>query len=176
MIKIQSKSNNILFYLVTYRFFSFVKKSLERICTSLQKQGTISSFDESTLKGAISKEKMQREIEWQRLHPGMDALLSHRKTNYAEREEEDDNNNNNDDDNSGAFTVNSDEEMEIVSVPKKRGTTSTSSATSKRTTTTSTRGRGRGRGRGASTPALSMTTDSVPSTPSSAAPRWPPRR
>lgn len=171
MIKILSKSNNILFYLVSYRFFSFVKKSLERICTSLQKQGIISSFDESTLKGAISKEKMQREIEWQRLHPGMDALLSHRKTNYVERKEEED-----DDENSGAFTVDSDEEMEIVSAPKKRGNISNSSATAKRTTATSTRGRGRGRGRGASTPALSMTTDSVPSTPSSAAPRWPPRR
>lgn len=174
MIKIQSKSKNILFYLVTYHFFSFVKKSLERICTSLQKQGTISSFDESTLKGAISKEKMQREIEWQRLHPGMDALLSHRKTNYIERKEEEEEEN--EDVNSGAFTVDSDDEMEIVSAPKKRGTTSTSSSTAKRTTTTSTRGRGRGRGRGASTPALSMTTDSVPSTPSAAAPRWPPRR
>jgi hypothetical protein len=159
-------------------FFSFVKKSLERICTSLQKQGTISSFDESTLKGAISKEKMQREIEWQRLHPGMDALLSHRKTNYAEKEDDDESGEENE--NSGAFVIDSDDEMEMAaSMPKKRGTSSYStSATAKRATTTSTRGRGRARGRGASAPALSMSTDAPPSLPStpSAASRWPPRR
>ena len=155
--------------------FSFVKKSLERICTSLQKQGTISSFDESTLKGAISKEKMQREIEWQRLHPGMDAILSHRKTNYVERE---DYNDEDADNNSGTLAIDSgdDMEMEMVSAPKKRGAAAVSTAAAaKRATINSTRGRGRGKGRGTSTPVLSMTTDVPPSTPSAVS-RWPPRR
>lgn len=138
---------------------------MERICVSLQRQGTISSFDESTLKGAISKEKMQREIEWQRLHPGMDALLAHRKTNYEEKENGDDG----EEDSDAAFT---DEEM--ISVPKKRGSTAVKRGSA---ATPATRGRGRGRGRGASSATLSMTTD-APQMPSSApiAPRWPPRR
>jgi hypothetical protein len=168
----------LAYLLIHLLLFSFVKKSLERICTSLQKQGTISSFDESTLKGAISKEKLQREIEWQRLHPGMDALLSHRKTNYAERQDDDEIEEENE--NSGSVVINSDEDMEMAAlVPKKRGTSSSSTtATAKRATTTSTRGRGRARGRGSSASVLSMSTDAPPSLPStpSAASRWPPRR
>jgi hypothetical protein len=166
----------LAYLLIHLLLFSFVKKSLERICTSLQKQGTISSFDESTLKGAISKEKLQREIEWQRLHPGMDALLSHRKTNYAERQDDDEI----DEENSGSVVIDSDEDMKMAAlVPKKRGTSSSSTtATAKRATTTSTRGRGRARGRGSSASVLSMSTDAPPSLPStpSAASRWPPRR
>lgn len=146
---------------------SFVKKSLERICSTLQKQGTISSFDEPTLKGAISKEKMQREIEWQRLHPGMDALLSHRKTSYVDRVDEGEDEENFEDNAASDF----DEDMDSVSLPKKRG------AAAAKKSTPSTRGRGRGRGRGASTPSLSMSTGAPASTSSAAAaPRWPPRR
>ena len=118
---------------------------------------------------------MQREIEWQRLHPGMDAILSHRKTNYVERE---DYNDEDADNNSGTLAIDSgdDMEMEMVSAPKKRGAAAVSTAAAaKRATINSTRGRGRGKGRGASTPVLSMTTDASPSAPSAVS-RWPPRR
>lgn len=142
--------------------FSFVKKSLERICSTLQQQGTISSFDEPTLKGAFSKEKLQREIEWQRLHPGMDAVLSHRRMNYTEKENVKDDDS--DDFNRGQDyeSIDSDEDKPVV--PKKRGTASSG------------RGRGRGRGRGSSTP--TTTTESTPALTmsSGSGSRWPPRR
>lgn len=161
-------------------FYSFVKKSLERICANLQQRGAISSFDEPTLKGAFSKEKMQREIEWQRLHPGMDALLSHRSKHPITQKE---NNDIADEDNEPKL-IDSDYdddkfEEEELSVPKKRGSSSTTVALPKQAT----RGRGRGRGRGFSAPvaaSLSMTSEaksikgSTTDGPSTS--RWPPRR
>ena len=114
---------------------------------------------------------MQREIEWQRLHPGMDALLSHRSKNVTERaelvDEEDD-----------SIRSDSDSEFDDETIPKKRGASTTSAAVSKRAAaTTTTRGRGRGRGR-ASAPALSMTSDNTVNTNATApsASKWPPRR
>lgn len=112
---------------------------------------------------------MQREIEWQRLHPGMDALLSLRsKNNYVDKENEDSEGS----DNGGDY--NDDSDVEMIAAPKKRGSTAAATTTVKRATGTT---RGRGRGRGTATSALSMTTD-LPQTPStpSIAPRWPPRR
>ncbi len=112
---------------------------------------------------------MQREIEWQILHPGMDALLSHRsKTNYADKEKDES------DFSDGGDDYNNDSDVEMISAPKKRGSASATTTSVKRTAGAT---RGRGRGRGTSTAALSMTTD-IPSTPStpSIAPRWPPRR
>ena len=165
-------------------FFSFVKKSLDRICSTLQQQGTISSFDEPTLKGAFSKEKMQREIEWQRLHPGMDALLSHRSKTPKYEDETKDKGEEDDDEDENSNHLDSDEdnfgdERGNTMIPKKRASSSTTAAVSKRAVSSTTRGRGRGRGR-ASAPAaaLSMTSETINSnstTPASVS-KWPPRR
>lgn len=171
MTKILLKSKRTLSssYLL-YFIFSFVKKSLERVCQNLKQQNQITSYDEPTIKGAFSKEKLQREIEWQRIHPGMDALLSHRK-NYTATIERDDDDGEDDFDEDVAM-IDSDEESKIV--PKKRGASvkrGSSTAAARGTT------RGRGRGRGTSTPSLSMTTEaSAPPSNTSTTSKWPPRR
>ena len=183
MIKIRSKSNNInlIYALLPYYLhilFSFVKKSLERVCQNLKQQGQITSYDEPTIKGAFSKEKLQREIEWQRIHPGMDALLSHRKNYTAEIERDDDGEDDVDVDDD-VVMIDSDEDSKIV--PKKRGASATTTKTTVKrgASTVTARGitRGRGRGRGTSTPSLSMTTEaSLSSSNTSTASKWPPRR
>lgn len=153
--------------------FSFVKKSLDRVCSNLQRQGTVSSYDVSTLKGAISKDKMEREMEWQRLHPGMDALLSHKRIASLQDEKENDKDQDDDDDDDDV----TDEDMN-VKAPKKR----TASTVKRATASTTARGRGRGgRGRGASN-GLAMssgpieTNNEPPPSPASNSARWPPRR
>lgn len=146
----------------------FVKKSLERVCTNLQSRA-LASLDDQTLRSEFEREKQQREAEWQRLHPGMDAFLSHRRA-YEERNE-------NDESDTEANNSMNEEEFEAAArLPGKR----------RAATTASTRGRSRGRGRGSSAAAapaalpLHLSTDPSASVAASFTPhtasRWPPRR
>jgi hypothetical protein len=101
-------------------------------------------------------------MEWQRLHPGIDAILSHRKSNYTEKlKESDDEGNDSSIDSSDENTVDNNK-----SVPKKRN------APVKKTVAI----RG-GRGRGTTAPTLSMYTDPsmAPSFAPSSSAKWPPR-
>ncbi len=145
--------------------FRFVKKSLESVCTNLQTR-VLTSLDDQTLRGEFEREKQLREAEWQRLHPGMDALLSHRRA-YTEADE-----------NQSEAEANNSEDYEEARPPVKRRGASTAAARG---------GRGRGRGRGASTsaaaatsatmapPPLAFTTDPAPASTQTAS-RWPQRR
>jgi len=143
---------------------SFVKASLNRTCTILQNRA-VRAFDEESLKLEIEKEKLQREMEWRRLHPDMDALLSHRMA-YADVRND---TSGNDKESSPECSLNDSdlEELGSVSVPQKR------------TAAAPRGGRGRGRGRGKSSAVSGEAFSSLPM--SSAAPppaqsRWPSRR
>lgn len=123
------------------------------------------------MKGAISREKLQREIEWQRLHPGMDALLSHRRTNYVESNEASDDEVENE---VACNDISVDEDG--FTVPQKRP----SNASKRGTTAGRSRGRGRGRGTSAAAAASSLLMSTEPAKsiqpPASSTSKWPPRR
>jgi double-strand break repair protein MRE11 len=147
----------------------FVKKSLERVCSSLQSR-SVRAFDDASLRTEIEREKLQRELEWQRLHPGMGSASAHRLV-HAERIEEEE---------KDAVLAVDDEDFESVASAPNASRRRAPSANSSR-------GTGRGRappsvnansatnpGTSSNLSSLVMESKPVPSTlPAS---RWPPRR
>jgi double-strand break repair protein MRE11 len=111
----------------------FIKSSLIRVVGSLKERPEIGGLERATLNDEFERTKKLREDEWERLHPGMDALFISRTTK------------------SENFTNNcSDDEMSQSAAVKGRGRGARKSAMS----STTAAGRGRGRGR-AKIPAIS---------------------
>lgn len=69
---------------------TFVRQSLERICLDVT-EGSV-ALEETVLRTEIERSRQKREEEWHRMHPGIDAVLSHKAKVISKDSQSDDEN------------------------------------------------------------------------------------